>query len=120
MFRFQNCVFKLERVLQIIKSVIRISYQVGAKVKKMVLFLIMLLSVSAFQTNAHAASTQAIHKVKFQLWYEGIKSQPKIEGNNKNISKTEPSKSVSKVDFVEELSRPMHLVLKKHQIILNQ
>lgn len=58
--------------------------------------------------------------VKAQLWYEGIERQPQIVVSTEKITKDKPTKTVSSNDFVEELSRPMHLVLKKHRIILNQ
>lgn len=67
-----------------------------------------------------AQATSPGQMVKAQLWYEGIERQPKISLSDENMTNDKPTKTVSSSDFVEELSRPMHLVLKKHRIILNQ
>jgi hypothetical protein len=76
--------------------------------------------IAAFILPVVSSAASAGQMVKARLWYEGIERQPKNEVSNVKIDNAQPTKTVSSTEFVEELSRPMHLVLKKHQIILKQ
>ena len=81
-----------------------------------------LIFAALFFSNVSLAGT-TMKFVKYQLWYEGISEQSKQvikNRENEKLNKKEMAKAGSEASFVEELSRPMHLVLKKHHIQLNQ